>query len=407
MSMSVVKKNTFPVLLCGLFLVISGVISYVKYNQTDTLILNLIMAMIGLISGLLAVRSIMKDLRQPLDALASITDTLSREGCAISESSEKIAGNVGEQAASLEETTATLEEISSMTDRNAENSNQADNLMQENQTIISKAEATMKEMITSMDSIAESGRDTRKIIKTIDEIAFQTNLLALNAAVEAARAGEAGAGFAVVADEVRNLAMRSADAAKNTSSLIDETVKKIDDGTMLVEQTGQAFNSVSEGSGKIADLISEIAGASREQNTGIRQLNTTITEMDRAVQMNARHTDHNSISAKNLESQAEELEGIVQHLLALLGSAGEPPAESKIKKSVPATKSSIPGMEGKFRAGASDDPDASNVLKTSKAPKKDHTLKTLPGPRTSDTGRGNKPNVKDVIPFDDDEFEDF
>ncbi|MCU0583737.1 MAG: methyl-accepting chemotaxis protein, partial [Syntrophales bacterium] len=139
----------------------------------------------------------------------------------------------------------------------------------------------MTELTQSMEDISKASDETSKIIKTIDEIAFQTNLLALNAAVEAARAGEAGAGFAVVANEVRNLAMRAAEAAKNTSVLIEGTVKKVREGSELVERTGGAFAEVSRSAAKVADLVAEIAAASSEQAQGIDQINKAVAEMDK------------------------------------------------------------------------------------------------------------------------------
>ncbi len=145
----------------------------------------------------------------------------------------------------------------------------------------------MDKLTVSMEEITKASEETSKIIKTIDEIAFQTNLLALNAAVEAARAGEAGAGFAVVADEVRNLAMRAADAAKNTAALIDGTVKKVTNGSTLVEQTNGAFTEVASSVVKGGELIGQIAAASSEQAQGIEQITVAVSEMDRVTQQNA------------------------------------------------------------------------------------------------------------------------
>ncbi len=162
----------------------------------------------------------------------------------VSSASQQLAAGSSEQAASIEETSSSLEEMSSMTSQNADNAGCADNLMKEVNQVVGQANASMTELTTSMAHISQASEETSKIIKTIDEIAFQTNLLALNAAVEAARAGEAGAGFAVVADEVRNLAMRAADAAKNTADLIEGTVKKVSDGSDLVTKTNDAFTLV-------------------------------------------------------------------------------------------------------------------------------------------------------------------
>ena len=170
-----------------------------------------------------------------------------------------------------------------------------------------------------MQEISKASEETSKIIKTIDEIAFQTNLLALNAAVEAARAGEAGAGFAVVADEVRNLAMRAADAAKNTAALIEGTVKKVSDGTALVKTTNDAFKEVAGSTAKVGELVGEIAAASTEQAQGIEQVNIAVTEMDKVTQQNAATAEESASASEELNAQAEEMKSFVADLAAMVG----------------------------------------------------------------------------------------
>jgi methyl-accepting chemotaxis protein len=191
------------------------------------------------------------------------------------------------QAASLEETSSSLEEMSSMTKQNAANAMEADKLMVLVRELIDKTKTSMDKLNGSINRIVGSTEETQKIIRTIDEIAFQTNLLALNAAVEAARAGEAGAGFSVVAAEVRNLALRAAEAAKNTSNLIEDVVGNIRGGAALVATTEQDFKRVADNSSKAVNLVAEIAGASREQSQGIEQINTAVTEMNNVTQTNA------------------------------------------------------------------------------------------------------------------------
>jgi methyl-accepting chemotaxis protein len=203
------------------------------------------------------------------------------------ETSQTLASSASEQAAALEETSSSLEEMSAMTHKNAESSAMANKFMEQNKEATEKANGSMNELIKSMAEIGQASEQTQKIVKTIDEIAFQTNLLALNAAVEAARAGEAGAGFAVVADEVRNLAMRAAEAAKNTSGLMGDIVNKVKSGEHLVEVTSQAFKVVKEGSEKVVDLVAEIAAASGEQSQGIEQVNKAVVEMNEVTQKNA------------------------------------------------------------------------------------------------------------------------
>ncbi len=230
----------------------------------------------------------------------------------VSQASDLIASGSSEQAASLEETSSSLEEISSMTRKNAENANQANTLMQDAIRVVNDANQSMLELIDSMAEISKASEETSKIVKTIDEIAFQTNLLALNAAVEAARAGEAGAGFAVVADEVRNLAMRAAAAAKDTSNLIEGTVKKVSDGGRLVEKTNDAFKEVTDSSGKIGSLVAEISAASNEQSEGIDQVTKATFEMDKVVQQNAAGSEELSSQANELNSQVEVMLEIVE-----------------------------------------------------------------------------------------------
>jgi len=201
--------------------------------------------------------------------------------------SQSLSEAASEQAASLEETSSSLEEMTSMTKQNASNAHQANNLMNDTQEVIKKADSSMKQLTASMKEISAVSEQTVKIIKTIDEIAFQTNLLALNAAVEAARAGEAGAGFAVVADEVRNLAMRAAEAARNTSALMEDIVRKIKNGEKLVNLTDEGFRELTESSTKIVGLIQEIAAASQEQAQGIDQINKAVADMNTLTQRNA------------------------------------------------------------------------------------------------------------------------
>ena len=183
-----------------------------------------------------------------------------------------------------------------------------------------------------MSEISKASEETSKIIKTIDEIAFQTNLLALNAAVEAARAGEAGAGFAVVADEVRNLAMRAADAARNTASLIEQTVKKVGDGSTLVARTNEAFGEVAEAAAKVGDLVAEISAASQEQAQGIEQVNKAVAQMDKVVQQNAANAEESASASGEMNSQARNMRRFVEDLVALVRGGSSTDSIAKTKK---------------------------------------------------------------------------
>ena len=171
--------------------------------------------------------------------------------------------------------------------KNAENTAEANKLMAQAKQLTDNANHSMSDLTRSMSEIGRASEQTQKIVKTIDEIAFQTNLLALNAAVEAARAGEAGAGFAVVADEVRNLALRAAEAAKNTSGLMGDIVQKVKEGGKLVEVTSGAFQEVGASSAKVVALVGEIAAASKEQSQGISQVNQAVVGMNTVTQQNA------------------------------------------------------------------------------------------------------------------------
>jgi len=316
-------------------------------------------ALLSLLSFMLFLSSgtIIRRLNQTTETLSAAGGNMLSASQEINSTSHQLAEGASEQASSLEQTSASLEEMAAMTRRNSENASQAEGLMNTASQTIGKAGDSMQRLTGSMAEISKASEETSKIIKTIDEIAFQTNLLALNAAVEAARAGEAGAGFAVVADEVRNLAMRAAEAAKNTANLIEGTVAKVRTGSALVSETNESFAEVSEASGRINILISEIASASREQASGIDQVNKAIGHIDAVTQQNAASAEESASASEELSAQASRMQDIVVDLAALVSgrhdrvAAGEglarpaaqlmrPPAGKAIKR-----KSSAPGGE--------------------------------------------------------------
>lgn len=248
----------------------------------------------------------------------------------VSSASQTLAEGTSEQAASIEETSSSLEEMSSMTKRNAESAGEARTIAQDAQGVAAKANSELSSLVEAMTNIGRSSEQTGKIIKTIDEIAFQTNLLALNAAVEAARAGEAGAGFAVVADEVRSLAMRAAEAAKNTSTLIENTMTAVRTGSGFTKSTQDAFALTQEKVNNIMKLVDEMAAASSEQAQGIEQINKAVTEMEKVVQRNAASAEESASASEELNAQAEQMKSYVADLLSVIGGNGEDTSESKL-----------------------------------------------------------------------------
>jgi methyl-accepting chemotaxis protein len=272
--------------------------------------------------GVLLTLSITRPVNRLITGLSAGADQVASASTQVSAASQSLAQGASQQAAAIEETTSSLEEMSSMTRRNADNAHQANTMMTEASRVVDQANTSMAALIGSMKEVSAASEETAKIIKTIDEIAFQTNLLALNAAVEAARAGEAGAGFAVVADEVRNLAMRAADAAKNTAGLIEGTVGKVKEGSDLVGRTAEAFGQVAQGTGKVKDLVAEIAAASGEQAQGVDQINKAVTEMNQVTQNTAANAEESASASEQLNAQAEQMKDNVRQLRALVHGSG-------------------------------------------------------------------------------------
>ncbi|MDR2339025.1 MAG: methyl-accepting chemotaxis protein [Deltaproteobacteria bacterium] len=273
--------------------------------------------------SLLITRSILGPLNVIVKALAEGAMQVDNASSELTSASNSLAEGATENAASLEQTSASLEQLTSMTKRNSDNAFEANTLVVGTNDAVSRSSAAMVQVREAMEHIAVSGNEIGKIIKTIDEIAFQTNLLALNAAVEAARAGEAGAGFAVVADEVRNLAIRSAEAAKNTASLIEDTTANINSGSSLVKTASDMFMVVASDVNKTAQLIAEVAEASKEQTQGIDQISKAMMQMDKVTQSNAASSEQTASFATNLKEQADVLSENVMSLEKLCkGSNG-------------------------------------------------------------------------------------
>ncbi len=276
---------------------------------------------IGVLVGLLLAwgisRSITRPINSIIEGLSSSAEQVSSAASQISSASQQLAEGSSEQAATIEETSASLEQMSSMTRQNAESASECKTVMQEAEQIFQVVDRHMGSMVTAIENISRSSEETQKIVKAIDEIAFQTNLLALNAAVEAARAGEAGAGFAVVADEVRNLAMRAADAARNTSNLIENTLKTVRDGSEITKLTQDGFKRNVEIAHRVAGLIDEIAAATREQSQGIDQLSKAVLDMQKVTQENSASAEESASASREMSAQAEEMKSFVISLVSL------------------------------------------------------------------------------------------
>jgi methyl-accepting chemotaxis protein len=273
--------------------------------------------------GLLAffiVRGINRALTLAVAELGEGAQQVSVAASQVSGSSQSLAQGASEQAASLEETSASSEEMSSMTRRNAENSHQAAAFMNSVGERVADANITVAEMMTSMREIDEASGKISKIIRLIDEIAFQTNILALNAAVEAARAGEAGMGFSVVAEEVRNLAQRSAQAARDTASLVEASILKSAEGTTKLDHVARSVLAITEGAGKVKTLVDEVEAASREQAQGIAQISKAVAQMDHVTQQTAANAEESAAASEELNAQSQALLSAVERLQALVGA---------------------------------------------------------------------------------------
>jgi methyl-accepting chemotaxis protein len=249
--------------------------------------------------------------REALEGVRQVSEQVADAAVQLASASDEISTGAQQQASSLEETASTLEEITATVKQNSDSAQQARQLAQGSSDVAQKGGSVVSNAVQAMEMINSSSNKIVDIISAIDEIAFQTNLLALNAAVEAARAGEQGRGFAVVASEVRNLAQRSASAAKEIKGLIQDSVKKVDMGTDLVNRSGSTLNEIVTSVKRVTDIVNEIAAASQEQATGIEQVNKAVLQMDEVTQRNATQTEEMSATAQTLTDHATHLRQLV------------------------------------------------------------------------------------------------
>jgi methyl-accepting chemotaxis protein len=247
-----------------------------------------------------SLRSVVNNVRTGAESVSTASSEIAQGNSDLSQRTE-------EQASALEQTAASMEELSSTVKQNADNARQANQLAMSASTVAVQGGEVVAQVVDTMKGINEASRKISDIISVIDGIAFQTNILALNAAVEAARAGEQGRGFAVVASEVRSLASRSADAAKEIKTLINNSVERVEQGTALVDQAGTTMTEVVTSIKRVTDIMGEISAASHEQSQGVSQVGEAVTQMDQATQQNAALVEEMAAAASSLRSQAQEL----------------------------------------------------------------------------------------------------
>ncbi|MDH5297777.1 MAG: methyl-accepting chemotaxis protein [Desulfobulbaceae bacterium] len=370
------------------------------------------LVIMGIIFASLVVRivanSVIKPISRIIGDITSGAGHLLDAANLVSNSSHRLAEGAADQASSLEETSASLEEMSAMTKSNAENVSQTSKMAETVRRSAETAQNSMMRMIEAINTIKTSSDQTASIVKTIDQIAFQTNLLALNAAVEAARAGEAGAGFAVVADEVRSLARRSAESSRETATLIEESQKNSDNGVAAAEEVQGILTEIVDGVKKVSLLAQEIAVASDEQALGVNQINLAVSQVDKVTQANASVSEETASASEELSGQARELNETVRHLADIVGVkiSAATAAATDLKRP--------PGYSKGERTPLTKKP-ATAAAKRLDAPKaKEKTTESTPTPtkparpatpKTAKSSAAPKPD--EIIPFDDEEFEDF
>lgn len=275
----------------------------------------------GFISWLITGK-IFRIIRKTITSVREANDGFRETSQTVADVSNQLACGASEQTESIQKTSASIEEMSIITRQNAESAGHAESIVRDSGNDIKDANMAMADLTESMKEVYAASQETQKIIKTIDEIAFQTNLLALNAAVEAARAGEVGAGFAVVADEVRNLAMRAAEAARQTASMIEGTVNKVKAGSAFVDKASKAFEKVTAGAERLSVLVEEISERSRQQAIGIEEVNTAICEVAKVTDENSANAKETASASEEMNSQLEQMQVFVSEMVNLVSGDG-------------------------------------------------------------------------------------
>jgi methyl-accepting chemotaxis protein/methyl-accepting chemotaxis protein-1 (serine sensor receptor) len=294
-------------------------------SSKSALWITILMALATLILGAslswYMIAALRKQLSQNVNELSVGAGQIASAAAEVRAASQALAEGASQQAASLEETSASSEQINSMAVRNTSNSGAMSQMVSDSQQEFVATNQHLAELVTAMGQINESGANISKIIKVIEEIAFQTNILALNASVEAARAGQAGLGFAVVAEEVRNLSQRCAQAAKDTTDLIEQSIERSGSGKEKVDRMSGSLGKITSDFAKIKLLVDEVSQGSKEQSNGIGQIRRSLTQMEQTTQATAASAEQTASAAEELHAQSDSMHDVVQQLNQMAGTA--------------------------------------------------------------------------------------
>ena len=316
--------------------------------------LSLAAIIMAVLFALFITRAITKQLGKSIDGLNAGSEQVNRAASHIAASSQNLASSSSEQAAANQQIAASIEEMSSMTRQNAENTSEATSHMGKVNSLVEKNNEAMESLKKSIAETSLASKETSKIIKTINEIAFQTNLLSLNAAIEATRAGKAGSWFAVVAEEVRNLALRSSQAAKETTELIEKTVAKTKEDSSLVNHTSKSFQEIMASTRKVSQFVTEISMASTELAKGIDEINSAVLESDSMMQQIASQAEESASASEELNAQSEQAREYAQEIaLVVRGAKGAMVKEIEVQETTmfPENIGNVNVSEPQFLAG--------------------------------------------------------